>query len=200
LVPTDNLEILDYAWMSSSAFCRVYSVDISILYTTNLGEAIRDGSSGLNFGQPVGFAFDGCGCIFAPVTWTRTRPAQNWVWVWVSFFTRGCTQNSKEIRKTQNPKETQKTPERNPKTPERNPFTKPDGHSNPTRNPTGSSAKFHQRIRVRVSNSTRLHFFTGRIFDKPDLNRPVAIPRSNVKKFHSQPTCQWPKVATSVLT
>jgi hypothetical protein len=34
----DNLEILDYSWMSSSAFCRVYSVEISILHTPNLGE------------------------------------------------------------------------------------------------------------------------------------------------------------------
>jgi hypothetical protein len=39
VVPTDNIEIIDYSWMLSSAFCRVYSVDISILYTTNLGEA-----------------------------------------------------------------------------------------------------------------------------------------------------------------
>jgi hypothetical protein len=59
----------------------------------------------------------------------------------------------KKPEKTQNPKETKK-PERNPKKPERNPFTKPDGHPNLTRNPTGSGsgAKFHPR--VRVSNST----------------------------------------------
>jgi hypothetical protein len=40
VVPTDNLEIIDYPWTLSSAFCMVYSVDISILYMTNLGEAM----------------------------------------------------------------------------------------------------------------------------------------------------------------
>jgi hypothetical protein len=40
VVTTNNLEILDYLWMSSSAFCKVYSVDITILYTPNLGEAM----------------------------------------------------------------------------------------------------------------------------------------------------------------
>jgi hypothetical protein len=38
--PTDNLEIIDYLWTLSSAFCRIYSGDISIPYTTNLGEAM----------------------------------------------------------------------------------------------------------------------------------------------------------------
>jgi hypothetical protein len=38
-VTTDNLEILHYSWTLSSAFCRVYSVDISILHTPNLEEA-----------------------------------------------------------------------------------------------------------------------------------------------------------------
>jgi hypothetical protein len=37
-VTTDNLEILDYSWMPSSAFCRVYS--IGILYMPNLGESM----------------------------------------------------------------------------------------------------------------------------------------------------------------
>jgi hypothetical protein len=36
----DSLEILDYSWTPSSAFCRVCSVDISILHTPNLGEAM----------------------------------------------------------------------------------------------------------------------------------------------------------------
>jgi hypothetical protein len=35
-----NLEILDYSWMPSSTFCSVYSVEISILHTPNLGEAM----------------------------------------------------------------------------------------------------------------------------------------------------------------
>jgi hypothetical protein len=35
---TDSPEILDYSWMPSSAFCRVCTIDISILYTPNLGE------------------------------------------------------------------------------------------------------------------------------------------------------------------
>jgi hypothetical protein len=35
-----DLEILDYSWMPSSAFCRVYSVEISILHTPNLGETM----------------------------------------------------------------------------------------------------------------------------------------------------------------
>jgi hypothetical protein len=29
VLTTDSLEILDYSWMSSSSFCRAYSVDIS---------------------------------------------------------------------------------------------------------------------------------------------------------------------------
>jgi hypothetical protein len=96
----------------------------------------RDGNSGSGFGSPVGFAPDRCGfgCIFAAVTWTR--PAQNRVWMWVSFFTRGCTQNLKKNskpernpkpKKTQNPKETRKNLKRNLKNPKRNPFTKPTG-------------------------------------------------------------------------
>jgi hypothetical protein len=40
VVTTDSLEILDYSWMPSSSFCRAYSVDISILYAPNLGEAM----------------------------------------------------------------------------------------------------------------------------------------------------------------
>jgi hypothetical protein len=39
-VTMDNLEILDYSWMPSSTFCSVYSVEISILHTPNLGEAM----------------------------------------------------------------------------------------------------------------------------------------------------------------
>jgi hypothetical protein len=65
---------------------------------------------------------------------------------------------------TQKKPEKNSKPERNPKKSERNIFTKPDGHPNLTRNPTGlgSGAKFHPR--VRVSNSIRLHFFTGLFF------------------------------------
>jgi hypothetical protein len=76
----------------------------------------------------------------------------------------------RNLKKTQNPKETLKNPERNPKPPERNPFIKPDGHPNPTQNPMGLGAKFHPRVWVRMSNSTRLYFFVGHVFDRPDLN------------------------------
>jgi hypothetical protein len=67
-----------------------------------------------------------------------------------------------------NPRKNSK-PKRNKKTPERNPFTKPDGHPNLTQNRTSSvsGAKFH--LRVQVSNSTRLYFFTDQVFDQPDL-------------------------------
>jgi hypothetical protein len=58
-----------------------------------------------------------------------------------------------------------------PKKLERNLFTKFNGHPNLTQNPTGSGscAKFHPRVQIQVSNSTRLHFFAGRIFNRPDL-------------------------------
>jgi hypothetical protein len=39
-VTTDSLEIIDYSWTMCSSFCRAYSVDISILYTPNLGDAM----------------------------------------------------------------------------------------------------------------------------------------------------------------
>jgi hypothetical protein len=64
---------------------------------------------------------------------------QNWVWMWVSFFTSGCTRNLKETRKNSKPernlKKTRKNlkPERNTKKSERNPFTKFDGYPKPDR-------------------------------------------------------------------
>jgi hypothetical protein len=153
------------------------------------GISTRDGSSDSGFGSPTGFAPDrsGCGCIFAPVTWTRSWPTQNRVSVRDSFSPAGAPEtpknwNTKETRdKTRNPKKTPKPgkktqknlkPESNPKTPKRNPFIKPDEHPNLTQNPTGSGldAKFYPRVRVRVSNSTWLHFFTGRVFCRPDPN------------------------------
>jgi hypothetical protein len=36
----DSLEILDYSWTPSSSISRAYSVDITILYTPNLGEGM----------------------------------------------------------------------------------------------------------------------------------------------------------------
>jgi hypothetical protein len=68
-------------------------------------------------------------------------------------------------------------PEKNLK-PERNlKNLKPKKNSKPERNskeihlqnPTGTRTRLETR-RVRVSNSTRLHFFAGRIFGRPDLN------------------------------
>jgi hypothetical protein len=98
----------------------------------------------------------------------------------------------KKPKTQKNPKGTRKKPEsqktlkRNPnkiqnqrknpmetwKTPERNTFTKSDGHPNPTRNPmgSGSGARFHSWVRVRVSNSTWLHFFAGQVFGQPNPN------------------------------
>jgi hypothetical protein len=40
VVTMNSLEILDYSWMSSSSFCRAYSVDISTLYMPNLREVM----------------------------------------------------------------------------------------------------------------------------------------------------------------
>jgi hypothetical protein len=50
---TDNLEILDYLWTPSLSFCRAYSVDISSLYTPNLGAASIHGVPpwSLNLGE-----------------------------------------------------------------------------------------------------------------------------------------------------
>jgi hypothetical protein len=88
----------------------------------------------------------------------------------VSFFTRGCTQNPKKPETRKKPEKTKRNskPERNLNPFKRNPFTKPDGHLNSNRNLTGSGsrAKFHPR--VWVPNSSRLHFFAGRIFGRPD--------------------------------
>jgi hypothetical protein len=39
-VTMDSLEILDYSWTPSSSISRAYSVDITILYTPNLGEGM----------------------------------------------------------------------------------------------------------------------------------------------------------------
>jgi hypothetical protein len=87
---------------------------------------------------------------------------------------------SKNLKPENNLKkpEIQKTPERNSrkkpietqKPPEGNTFTKPDGHPNPTQNPTGSGASCHPWVRILVSNSTRLHFFAGRVFGQSDPN------------------------------
>jgi hypothetical protein len=72
--------------------------------------------------------------------------------------------SERNLKKTRNLEETQKTPQKNlkpkkarkkyEKNPERNSFTKPDGHLNPTRNPTDSSsgAKFYPRVQVQVTN------------------------------------------------
>jgi hypothetical protein len=38
-VTTNSLEILDYSWTSSSSFYRAHNIDISSLYTPNLGAA-----------------------------------------------------------------------------------------------------------------------------------------------------------------
>jgi hypothetical protein len=99
------------------------------------------------------------------------------------FSPTGAPETRKEFEKTLKPKKTQKEPkqnlktlkpeekpDRNPKTPERNTFIKPDGHLNLTRNPMGSGASFQPWVRVWVSNSTRLHFFMGRVFSQPDPN------------------------------
>jgi hypothetical protein len=88
------------------------------------------------------------------------------------FSSASAPETWKKPEKTQNPKETWKKLEKtwNPKETRKNLKETHLQNSTGTRNPTGSGSgvKFHPR--VRMLNLTWLHFFTGQIFDQPDLN------------------------------
>jgi hypothetical protein len=77
--------------------------------------------------------------------WSEPDPHRTRFGCGFHFSPVGAPETRKKLKTQKKPEK----PERNPKTPERNSFTKSDGHSNPTQNPTGSGAKFHPWVRVR---------------------------------------------------
>jgi hypothetical protein len=77
---------------------------------------------------------------------------------WVHLETQKISKSKRNLKKTRNLKKIEPPPEKNLK---RNSFTKPDRQPNPIQNLTDSdsSAKFYPRVRIQVSNSTRVIFY-----------------------------------------